>query len=156
VFQIVERKRGAEMTAGTRSGSGRPVAGRRAMAAGREVVSVREHRQRLEGMLRTSIGFRVDCPEGRVGVLTAVLPEYDDLPPDRVEIASGFFIVTAVTVPFRDVASVDVIRRRVIIRTVPERRRGTRLEMARRVHQFLHAGGHGPARMTTWAQEVPR
>ncbi len=146
MFPIVERKRGAEMAAGTRSGSGRPVAGKRVAAPGREVVSVREHRQRLAAMLRTSIGFRVDCPEGRVGVLTAVLPEYDDLPPDRIEIATGFFIVTAVTVPFTDVASVDPIRRRVAIRTVPERRRCTRREMARRVRQFLHAGGHTPAR----------
>jgi hypothetical protein len=107
-------------------------------------------------MLRTSIGFRVDCPEGRVGVLTAVLPEYDDLPPDRVEIASGFFIVTAVTVPFRDIASVDRIGRRVVMRTVPARRRATRFEVAHRVRQFLHAGGHSPAQTTTWAREVRR
>jgi hypothetical protein len=115
--------------------------GRRMAATGREVVSVREHRLRLAGMLRAAVGFRVDCPEGRVGVLTAVLPEYDDLPADRIEVASGFFVVTAVTVAFTDVASVDVIRRRVVIRTVPERRRATRLVMARRVRQFLHAGG---------------
>ena len=134
------------MTVGTRSGSGRPVVGKPMVAASREVVSVREHRLRLAAMLRASIGYRVDSPEGRVGVLTAVLPEYDDLPADRIEVASGFFVVTAVTVAFTDVASVDVIRRRVLIRRVQERRRGTRLEMARRVRQFLHAGGHTPPR----------
>jgi hypothetical protein len=122
------------------------VAGERVVATSREVVSAREHRERLAATLRTAIGFRVDCPEGRVGVLMAVLPEYDDLPPDRIEVATGFFILTAVTVPFTDVGSVDVARRRVVIRTVPERRRASRHQMARRVRQFLRAGGHAPAR----------
>lgn len=133
------------MAAGTRSGSGRPVAGKRT-AGTDEVVSVREYRLRLAAMLRASIGFRVDCPEGRLGVLTAVLPEYDDLPADRIEVASGFFVVTAVTVAFTDVASVDVTRRRVVIRTAPQRRRGSGAETARRVRRFLQAGGHTPAR----------
>jgi hypothetical protein len=110
-------------------------------ATGGEVVSVREHRQRLATMLRAAIGFRVDCPEGRVGILTAVLPEYDDTAPDRIEIASGIFIVTALTVPFAEVASVDPLRRGVSIRGMPERRRASRREMARRVRQFLRAGG---------------
>lgn len=130
------------MTAGTRDGGGRSGARVRVVGAtGGDVVSVREHRQRLATMLRAAIGFRVDCPEGRVGILTAVLPEYDDVTPDRIEIASGFFIVTALTVPFAEVASVDPLRRRVLIRVVPEGRRGSRREIARRVQQFLRAGG---------------
>jgi hypothetical protein len=122
------------------------VAGERVAATSREVVSVRAHRERLAGTLRTAIGFRVDCPEGRVGVLMAVLPEYDDLPPDRIEVATGFFILAALTVPFAEVATVDAVRRRVVIRTIPERRRAPRHQMARRVRQFLRAGGHAPAR----------
>jgi hypothetical protein len=139
---IVERKRGAAMTAGTRHGSGQPVAGKRVLGvAGRDVVSAREHQQRLAATLRQAIGYRVVCPEGRVGVLTAVIPEYDDVAPVRIAIASGLFIVTAVNVPFADVVSVDPLRRRVFIRVVPERRRGSRSEMARRVHKFLRGGG---------------
>jgi hypothetical protein len=130
------------MTAGTTDGSGRSSARTRVVrATGGDVVSVREHRQRLATMLRAAIGFRVDCPEGRVGILTAVLPEYDDTAPDRIEIASGIFIVTALTVPFAEVASVDPLRRGVSIRGMPERRRASRREMARRVRQFLRAGG---------------
>ena len=130
------------MAAGTRDGGGRsPARVRVVRATGGDVVSVREHRQRLATMLRAAIGFRVDCPEGRVGILTAVLPEYDDVTPDRIEIASGIFIVTALTVPFAEVASVDPLRRGVSIRVVPERRRASRPEIARRVRHFLRAGG---------------
>jgi hypothetical protein len=109
--------------------------------AGRDVASVREDGQHLAGMLRAAVGFRVDGPEGRVGVLTAVVPEYDDGPPDRIEIATGLFIVTSVDAPFAEVASVDPLRCRVGIRVVPERRRASPREIARRVRRFLRVGG---------------
>jgi hypothetical protein len=131
------------MAAGTTFGSGRPTAGREVVpSATRDVVSARERTPPPPAvMVRAAIGFRVDCPEGRVGVLTAVFPEDDDVAPDRIEIASGLFILTALTVPFRDVVSVDRSRRRVSIGVVPERRRGSRRAIARRVHEFLRAGG---------------
>jgi hypothetical protein len=135
------------MTARTTRGSGRSVDGRPDLrAAGGDVVSARGRRTGLAAALRAAVGFRVDCPEGRVGILTAVLPEYDDLPPDRIEIASGLFIVTAVNVAFADVVGVEPGRRRVSIAVVPERRRASRLEIARRVHRFLQAGGRPAAR----------
>jgi hypothetical protein len=130
------------MTAGTTDGSGRLVAGKRALGApGGDVVSIREYRQHLAEMLRRSVGFRVDCPEGRVGVVTAVVPEYGDVAPDHIEIRSGLFIVSTVSVSFSDVVGVDGVRRRVSIRVVPERRRVGRREIARRVRRFLRAGG---------------
>lgn len=111
------------------------------MAAGTRAPSVRERAAPSAALVRAAIGFRVDGPEGRVGILTAVLPEDDDTATDRVEIASGIFIVTALTVSVVDVVSVDRSRRRVSIGVVPERRPGSRPEVARRVRQFLRAGG---------------
>ena len=128
------------MTANTTCGglvTGEPDTGE----AGRGIVSVLERRQRLAGMLRSAVGFRVDGPEGRVGVLTSVTPEDRDAPPDGVEIATGLFIVTTLAIPFADVARVDPLRRRVHIRVMPERRRASPGELARRVRRFLRAGG---------------
>jgi hypothetical protein len=123
------------------------VAGRGVLrATGGDVVSARARRAGLAAALRAAAGFRVDCPEGRVGVLTAILPEHDDAPPDRIEVASGLFIVTAVNVAFADVSGVDPARRRVFIRVVPERRPAGRHEIARRVRWFLRAGGPTAAR----------
>ena len=130
------------MAAGTISESGRSAAGHRGTgAAAGDVVSVREHRRPPPGVVRAAIGFRVDCPEGRVGILTAVLPEDDDLTADRIEIASGLFIVTAVTVGCGAVESVDHSRRRVSIGVVPDVRRSSRPAVAHRVRQFMRAGG---------------
>lgn len=109
--------------------------------AGGDVVSARDQREHSVAMLRQAIGYRVVCPEGRVGVLTAVKPEYDDVVPDRIEVASGLFIVAVVTVGFTDVVSVDPLRRLVFIGSVPERRRGSRREIARRVRRFVRASG---------------
>jgi hypothetical protein len=130
------------MAAGTTYGSGRSTAGSEVLPdATDDVVSAREHRRPPPAVVRAAIGFGVDCPEGHVGVLTAVLPEDDDIAPDRIEIASGLFIVTALTVRAGDVVSVDRPRRRVSIGVVPERRRPSRQVIARRVRQFLRAGG---------------
>lgn len=130
------------MTAGTTRRSGQSVAVRGTPSvAGRDVVSARDQHERLAAMLRQAIGYRVVCPEGRVGVLAAVKPEYDDVIPDRIEIASGLFIVAVVSVGFTDVVSVDPLRGRVFIGSVPERRRGSRREIARRVRRFVRASG---------------
>jgi hypothetical protein len=130
------------MAAGTTYGSGRSTAGGEVLPTTTDdVVSVRERRRPPPAVVRAAIGFRVVCPEGHVGILTAVLPEDDDIAPDRIEIASGLFIVTAVTVLVGDVVSVDRPLRRVSIGVVPERRLGSRRGVARRVRQFLRAGG---------------
>ncbi len=92
-------------------------------------------------MLRAGVGFRVDGPDGRVGVLKAVAPDYGDGPPDRIRVTTGLFLVTSVDVPFGHVAGVDPYLRRVDIAAVPERRSPTRPQVARAVRRFRRAGG---------------
>jgi hypothetical protein len=92
-------------------------------------------------MLRAAVGFRVDGPEGRVGVLVAVVPDFGDGLPDRIEIATGLFVVSSVDVPFVEVVSVDPLWRRVVIGVLPGRRRASRRHTARRLERFLRLGG---------------
>ena len=108
---------------------------------GPDVVSVRDERCRLAAMVRAAVGFRVDGPEGRVGVLSAVIPDFGDGPPDSIKIATGIFLVTSVDVPFVEVVSIDPFGRRVGIGVVPERRPLSRRQTARSLHRFLRAGG---------------
>ena len=86
---------------------------------GPNVVSARDEQRRLAGMLRAGVGFRVDGPDGRVGVVSAVVPDYGGGPPERIEIATGLFAIGA----------------------VPERRSQTRQQVARAVRRFRRAGG---------------
>jgi hypothetical protein len=97
-----------------------------------DVISVRDERRRLAGMLRAAVGFRVDGPDGRVGVLSAVVPDFGDGLPDGIKIATGLFLVTSVDVPFAEVVSVDPFSRRVGIGVATERRRASRREVARK------------------------
>ena len=129
------------MIAMTTSGTGKATTGEQGEPkAVPDIVSVRDDRRRLVHMLRAAVGFRVDCPEGRVGVLVAVVPDFGEALPDRIEVATGMFIVTVLKVPFSEVATVDPLRRRVGI-SVPERPPPRRRAMARRVRRFLRAGG---------------
>jgi hypothetical protein len=130
------------MTARTASqGIDRGISRSGAVDVGGDVVSVRDERTRLAGMLRAAVGFRVDGPEGRVGVLGAVVPDFGDGLPDRIEIATGLFVVSSVDVPFVEVVSVDPLWRRVVIGVLPERGRASRGQTARRLGRFLRAGG---------------
>ncbi|MGH3428878.1 MAG: hypothetical protein ACRDQZ_15155 [Mycobacteriales bacterium] len=108
---------------------------------GPDVVSFRDERRREAMMLREAVGFRVDGPEGRVGVLTAVVPDFGENLPDRIQIATGLFLVASLDVPFGEVVSVDPYRRRVGIGVLPTRRRLSRRQAARNVHRFLRLGG---------------
>jgi hypothetical protein len=106
------------------------------LSDGPDVVSARDERRRLAAMLRAGVGFRVDGPDGRVGVLSAVVPDYGDGLPDRIEIATGLFLIASVGVPFGQVVSVDPFSRRVGIGVAPEPRRATRRQVARAVRRF--------------------
>jgi len=108
---------------------------------GPDVVSVREERRRLAGMLRTAVGFRVDGPEGRVGVFRGVVPDFGDGLPDSIEVTTGLFLVTSVDVAFAEVVSVDPFGRRVGIGVTPDRGQARRRQTARNVRRFLRAGG---------------
>jgi len=124
-----------------RGGTG-PVTGQTELGmAGRDLVSVREERKRLAGMLRAAAGFRVDGPDGRVGVLTLLVPDYGDGLPERITIRTGLFLSDSVDIAFGEVVSVDPFSRRVRIRSVPEARRATRRVTARKLRRFLRAGG---------------
>lgn len=105
-----------------------------------DVVSVRSQRRRLASSLREASGFRVDGPEGRVGVLAAVAIPEGDLLPDHIDVVTGLFIKKVARVSFADVAGVDPVQRRVRIRIVPEWPRKTRRETARRVRRFVRTG----------------
>ena len=130
------------MSVQTTSGNGGPVTDEGVIGqTGSDIVSVRNDREVLAGVLRSGVGFRVDCPEGRVGVLTRVIPDDYGLVPARIEVATGLFIVVGVEIPFAEVASVDPQRRRVFLRSVPERRRRSPSEMTRTLQHFLRAGG---------------
>jgi hypothetical protein len=139
---MVDGKRGISMIAMTTSGTAKAATGEQGEPkAVPDIVSVRDDRQRLVHMLRAAVGFRVDCPEGRVGVLVAVVPDFGEALPDRIEVATGMFIVTVLKVPFSEVATVDLLRRRVGISAAPERPPPRRRATARRVRRFLRAGG---------------
>ncbi len=111
------------------------------LPAGPDVVSARDEQRRLAGMLRAGVGFRVDGPDGRVGVVSAVVPDYGGGPPERIEIATGLFLVRSVNVPFGQVTGVDPFSRRVAIGAVPEGRSQTRQQVAGAVRRFRRAGG---------------
>src|SRR6266705_3496874 len=90
---VVDEKRGSQVSVLTTSGNGGLVTDERVIGkTGSDIVSVRNDREVLAGMLCSAVGFRVDCPEGRVGVLTRVIPDHDGLLPARIEVATGLFI----------------------------------------------------------------
>jgi hypothetical protein len=92
-------------------------------------------------MVRAAVGFRVDGPEGRVGVLSIVIPDYGDGLPERIRITTGLFLTTSVEVAFGEVVSVDPFTRRIRIGSAVEPRRATRRQTARKLRRFLRVGG---------------
>jgi hypothetical protein len=139
VTRIIDPKRGEAMTANRSI----PATGHQPseLGLGSDVVSVRDERTRLAGMLRAADGFRVDGPDGRVGVLGAVIPDYGDGLPDHIRITTGLFLIASVDVAFGQVVSVDPFARRVGISVVPECRRAARRQIAGRVRRFRRAAG---------------
>jgi hypothetical protein len=108
---------------------------------GPDVVSFRDERRRVATMLRAAVGFRVDGPDGRLGVLTAVVPDFGERLPERIRIVSGLYLIASVDVPFVHVVRVDPLGRRVDIDVIPALRSASRRQAARNVHRFLRAGG---------------
>ena len=107
----------------------------------RDVVTARGGREGLARQLRSAVGYRVDGPDGRIGVLRAVLPAEMEGSPAHLEISRGLFIVTTVCIPFEDVCSVVPSRRRVVVRVDPPFRRLTPRALERRVRRFLREHG---------------
>jgi hypothetical protein len=86
-------------------------------------------------------GFRVDGPEGRVGVVTAVSARAAGAPPDTVHILTGLFIARVVTVQASDIVRIDADRHCVHIRSMAQRPGSP--HVARMLHRFRASVGNG-------------
>lgn len=104
-----------------------------------EVVSTLDRRRLLADQLRGAVGFRVDGPEGRIGVVRAVAPQDNGTPPGHIRVAMGLFIVKEVWIAVADVVRVDLAQRRVHVRVMPKQRRLTGRALERRVRRFVRA-----------------
>ena len=62
-------------------------------------------------------GFRVDGPEGRVGVVEAVLGHEDE--PTTLAVREGLFALRTVYVPIEQVADIDPRAERIVLRVEP-------------------------------------
>lgn len=63
-------------------------------------------------------GFRVDGPDGRIGVVTRVSSSTVDGPADTIHVVTGLFIVRVVPVAGSEIVQIDTERRRVVIRSM--------------------------------------
>lgn len=64
-------------------------------------------------------GYRVFGPEGRVGIVEAVLGEEDE--PRTLAVREGLFALRIVHVPIEDVVEVQPRAERIVLRSSPER-----------------------------------
>jgi hypothetical protein len=69
------------------------------------------------GALGASCGYRVDDPNGRVGTVDGVVTGAWSDRPDAIEVRVGLFRQALLVVGVDDVAGVDPVRRRVVLRT---------------------------------------
>ena len=65
-------------------------------------------------------GFRVDGPEGRVGIVEAVLGEEDA--PTKLAVREGLFALRTVYVPIEEVAEIQPRAERILLRRTPGHR----------------------------------
>lgn len=62
-------------------------------------------------------GFRVDSPDGRVGIVELVLGKEDE--PVALAVREGLFALHTIVVPIEDVAEVQPYAERIILRSTP-------------------------------------
>lgn len=103
----------------------------------------------LAPALHTAAGFRVDGPDGRIGVLRGVAPAGPGGGPQRLLVSVGLFITITVSIAAADVVSVDVERRRIVVATTPPLPRRAPAELARRVRRFVRTAARRAARNGT-------
>lgn len=128
----------------THRGTPRAKAARATLPANAEVVSIRPEPAALAPALRAAAGFRVDGPDGRIGVLRGVAPAEPAAPPARLLVSIGLFVVTTVPIAVAEVRSVDADRRRIVVAAAPHVRRRQPAELARFVRRFVRtAAAHG-------------
>jgi hypothetical protein len=63
-------------------------------------------------------GYRVDGPEGRVGIVEAVLG--DEEAPTTLAVREGLFALRTVYVPVDDVAEIEPRAERILLRRTPD------------------------------------
>jgi hypothetical protein len=102
------------------------------------IVSVPDERPTLIEQLRGAAGFRVDGPEGRIGILHGFDPG-DAGKPGHSRVSMGLFIVKVVPISIVDVVRVDLLGRRVHVRVIPPPRRVSGQALARRVRRFVRS-----------------
>lgn len=117
--------------------SPRAAAARTQHSPGTDVVSIRPDAAALAPSLRAAAGFRVDGPDGRIGVLRGVAPSEPTAPPEQLLVSIGLFIITTVSIAVAEVRSVDVERRRILVATTPRLPLRSPAELARRVRRFV-------------------
>ena len=86
------------------------------VAATRDVVAARPGAPAFD--LSGVEGYRVDGPDGRVGVVTGVTAGRADGPLDTIHVVTGLFIVRVTPVPETEIIEVDPDRRCLVIRTM--------------------------------------
>jgi hypothetical protein len=64
-------------------------------------------------------GFRVDCPDGRVGIVETVLGDEDE--PTALAVREGLFALETVIVPIEDVVEVHPRAERILLAAAPAR-----------------------------------
>ena len=88
-------------------------------------------------------GFRVDGPDGRIGVVTRVSARAVGAPPDTMHVVTGLFIVRIVPIPASEIVGIDAELRRVDIRSMVRRPRSPHVR--RMLRRFLASVGNGGA-----------
>jgi len=118
---------------------------------GADVVTILPDPVTLAPVLRAAAGFRIDGPDGRIGVLYGVAPDEPTAPPQRLLISMGLFIVTTASIPVGEVRSVDGERQRIIVATTPRTVRRSRARVARRARRLVRIAAQRRARDETSA-----
>ncbi|MGH3141427.1 MAG: hypothetical protein ACRDQE_17005 [Gaiellales bacterium] len=80
-------------------------------------------------------GFRVDGPDGRIGVVTRVFPSTGGGAPDTIDVVTGLFIVRVVPVAGSEIVQIDAEHRRLVIRSMVRLSRTP--NVARMLRRFL-------------------
>jgi hypothetical protein len=106
----------------------------------RDVVAPPPHRSRSDDIARVE-GFRVEGPEGRVGMVSGVSSSTSGGPPDTIDVVTGLFIVRVVPVDASEIVRIDDEQRRLHIRSMLRQPRSP--NVSRMLRRFLASVGNG-------------
>ena len=95
---------------------GHPLHREDVVAATRDVVAARPTQPAFD--VSEVDGYRVDGPDGRVGVVTSVSASRNDGPLDTIHVVTGLFIVRVTPVAVSEILEIDADRRCLLIRTM--------------------------------------